>query len=75
MFRRPGVFSFDPALVRSRELTRQQIAIVTKRRQSIDHRNHATELGVNAFFGKPYQDTELLREMQSLLKPAGAAVH
>jgi hypothetical protein len=43
--------------------------------RSTIYRNHATELGVNAFFGKPYQDTELLREMQSLLQPAGAAVH
>lgn len=48
--------------------------IMISSRTAEKHRDHAAELGVNAFFGKPYQDTELLREMQSLLKPAATAL-
>jgi chemosensory pili system protein ChpA (sensor histidine kinase/response regulator) len=31
------------------------------------HRDRAMEIGVNAYLGKPYQEEELIAEMQKLL--------
>jgi len=32
------------------------------------HRNRALSLGVNKYMGKPFQETQLLENIQSLLK-------
>jgi len=42
------------------------IIIITSRIAD-KHRQHAFELGVNAFFGKPYQEDELLAKVAELL--------
>jgi chemosensory pili system protein ChpA (sensor histidine kinase/response regulator) len=38
------------------------------------HRNRAMELGVNAYLGKPFQETQLLDAIQPLLAKRRAAV-
>jgi chemosensory pili system protein ChpA (sensor histidine kinase/response regulator) len=37
-------------------------------RSADKHRNLAMELGVNAYFGKPYPEPELLEAIAALLK-------
>jgi chemosensory pili system protein ChpA (sensor histidine kinase/response regulator) len=51
------------------------IIIITSRIAE-KHRRHAFELGANAFFGKPYQEDELLAKVAELLgrEPRAAAV-
>ncbi|HZM37316.1 MAG TPA: Hpt domain-containing protein [Burkholderiales bacterium] len=41
--------------------------IVITSRTAGKHRAHATELGANAFLGKPYQEAELLQEIEKVL--------
>jgi len=48
------------------------IVIVTSRTAD-KHRRHALELGANAFFGKPYQEDELLAAVAGLLGEAAPA--
>jgi chemosensory pili system protein ChpA (sensor histidine kinase/response regulator) len=42
--------------------------IVISSRTAEKHRNFATQLGVNAFLGKPVQDEELIEQVNALLK-------
>ncbi|PHV19016.1 hybrid sensor histidine kinase/response regulator [Janthinobacterium sp. BJB303] len=56
--------------VRSDEKTRAIPVIMITSRSADKHRTHAFELGVNAYFGKPFQEDELLAEVERLL--AGA---
>jgi chemosensory pili system protein ChpA (sensor histidine kinase/response regulator) len=42
--------------------------IVISSRSAPKHRSRASELGVNAFLGKPYEEGELLREIATLAR-------
>jgi chemosensory pili system protein ChpA (sensor histidine kinase/response regulator) len=42
-------------------------------RSADKHRAHAFELGVNAYFGKPFQEAELLAEVGRLLADGEAS--
>jgi chemosensory pili system protein ChpA (sensor histidine kinase/response regulator) len=46
--------------VRSDDKTRAIPVIMITSRSADKHRTHAFELGVNAYFGKPFQEDELL---------------
>jgi len=41
--------------------------IVITSRTAGKHRDQAAQLGVNAFLGKPYQEGELLQELEKVL--------
>ncbi|PHV30002.1 hybrid sensor histidine kinase/response regulator [Janthinobacterium sp. BJB426] len=58
--------------VRSDDKTRAIPVIMITSRSADKHRQHALELGVNAYFGKPFQEEELLAEVQRLQTEAGA---
>ena len=53
--------------VRSDDKTRAIPVIMVTSRSADKHRAHAFELGVNAYFGKPFQEEELLAEVGRLL--------
>ncbi|SFX95233.1 chemosensory pili system protein ChpA (sensor histidine kinase/response regulator) [Janthinobacterium lividum] len=53
--------------VRSDDKTRAIPVIMITSRSADKHRAHAFELGVNAYFGKPFQEEELLAEVGLLL--------
>ncbi|EZP41746.1 Hpt domain-containing protein [Janthinobacterium lividum] len=53
--------------VRSDDKTRAIPVIMITSRSADKHRAHAFELGVNAYFGKPFQEAELLAEVGRLL--------
>jgi len=53
--------------VRGDERTAGIPIIMITSRSADKHRNYALELGVDAFFGKPFQEPELLAEMTRLL--------
>ncbi len=53
--------------LRSREATRGIPIIMITSRTADKHRNVALGLGVNAYFGKPYQEPVLLAAIESLL--------
>ena len=53
--------------VRSDDKTRAIPVIMITSRSADKHRTHALELGVNAYFGKPFQEDELLAEVERLL--------
>ena len=53
--------------VRSDARTRAIPLIMITSRSADKHRQHALELGVNAYFGKPFQEEELLAEVDRLL--------
>ena len=53
--------------VRSDDKTRAIPVIMITSRSADKHRTHAFELGVNAYFGKPFQEDELLAEVARLL--------
>jgi chemosensory pili system protein ChpA (sensor histidine kinase/response regulator) len=56
--------------VRGDERTREIPIIMITSRSADKHRNYAMQLGVNAYFGKPYQDTILLGAIAGLLPAA-----
>ncbi|APA66890.1 hybrid sensor histidine kinase/response regulator [Janthinobacterium sp. 1_2014MBL_MicDiv] len=56
--------------VRSDDKTRDIPVIMITSRSADKHRTHAFELGVNAYFGKPFQEDELLAEVNRLLTAA-----
>ncbi len=63
----PRMDGFEVARhVRSNSLTRDLPIIMITSRTAEKHRNHAQELGVNAYMGKPYQEDELLAEIHQL---------
>ena len=49
--------------VRANELTRDLPIIMITSRSADKHRQHALELGVDVYMGKPYQEAELLAEI------------
>ncbi|MFZ4873546.1 Hpt domain-containing protein [Janthinobacterium sp. Mn2066] len=53
--------------VRSEAKTQAIPVIMITSRSADKHRQHALELGVNAYFGKPFQEQELLAEVGRLL--------
>ena len=53
--------------VRANEATRAIPIIMITSRTADKHRNVALGLGVNAYFGKPYQEPVLLAAIESLL--------
>lgn len=53
--------------VRSDDKTRAIPVVMITSRSADKHRAHAFELGVNAYFGKPFQEEELLAEVGRLL--------
>ncbi|MYM83164.1 response regulator [Duganella sp. FT50W] len=55
--------------VRGGERTRDIPIIMITSRSADKHRNVALELGVNAYFGKPYQEVALLEAIEGLLTP------
>ncbi|HOY70945.1 MAG TPA: Hpt domain-containing protein [Methylotenera sp.] len=54
--------------VRDNSVTKNIPLIVISSRTADKHRNVATEIGVNAFLGKPVQDEELIAQVNALLK-------
>ncbi|WP_288381450.1 Hpt domain-containing protein [uncultured Massilia sp.] len=54
--------------VRENPLTRGIPVIMITSRTADKHRNYALGLGVNAYFGKPYQEAVLLAAIEELLK-------
>ncbi|RZT08561.1 chemosensory pili system protein ChpA (sensor histidine kinase/response regulator) [Duganella sp. CF402] len=56
--------------VRGDERTREIPIIMITSRSADKHRNVALELGVNAYFGKPFQEDVLLEAIAGLIKPA-----
>nr|WP_315260311.1 Hpt domain-containing protein [uncultured Duganella sp.] len=55
--------------VRGGERTRGIPIVMITSRSADKHRNVALELGVNAYFGKPYQEVVLLEAIEGLLTP------
>ena len=53
--------------VRDNQKTAKTPLIIISSRTAEKHRNVATELGVNAFLGKPVQDDELIEQVNALL--------
>jgi len=47
--------------------------IIISSRTADKHRNRAEQIGVNAFLGKPYQESELLAQVAQYVKPVAAA--
>jgi chemosensory pili system protein ChpA (sensor histidine kinase/response regulator) len=43
--------------------------IVISSRTAPKHRSRASELGVNVYLGKPYEESELLQQIAALAKP------
>jgi chemosensory pili system protein ChpA (sensor histidine kinase/response regulator) len=56
--------------VRGDERTKDIPIIMITSRSADKHRNYALQLGVNAYFGKPYQDDVLLAAIEGLLTMA-----
>ena len=60
----PRMDGFDLARnIRTNPTTANVPIIMISSRSAQKHRNHALELGVNAFIGKPYQESELLAQI------------
>jgi chemosensory pili system protein ChpA (sensor histidine kinase/response regulator) len=47
--------------------------IIISSRTADKHRNRARQIGVNAFLGKPYQESELLAQIAEYVKPVAVA--
>ncbi|MDP2433092.1 MAG: Hpt domain-containing protein [Pseudomonadota bacterium] len=63
----PRMDGFEVARhVRAGGVTRDLPIIMITSRTAEKHRNHARELGVNAYMGKPYQEEVLLEEINRL---------
>jgi chemosensory pili system protein ChpA (sensor histidine kinase/response regulator) len=63
----PRMDGFEVARsVRAGSLTRDLPIIMITSRTAEKHRGHAMELGVDAYLGKPYQEEELLAEINRL---------
>src|SRR5207237_9310141 len=59
--------------VRADEATRDIPIIMMTSRTADKHRNHALELGVNEYMGKPYQEDQLLALIKSSTRQKGVA--
>jgi chemosensory pili system protein ChpA (sensor histidine kinase/response regulator) len=63
----PRMDGFEVARhVRASGVTRRLPIIMITSRSADKHRNHAEELGVDAYMGKPYQEDELIAEINRL---------
>ncbi len=60
-------FEFTRAMKGDAALRDIPIIMITSRTAE-KHRNHALELGVNAYLGKPYQDEDLLKNIRQHMK-------
>jgi chemosensory pili system protein ChpA (sensor histidine kinase/response regulator) len=56
--------------IRGNESTANVPIIMITSRTADKHRNYALDLGVNAYFGKPFQEDVLLEAIKGLLQPA-----
>ncbi|MCG2583460.1 Hpt domain-containing protein [Massilia sp. TS11] len=66
----PRMDGFDlTRAIRGNEATRDIPIIMITSRSADKHRNLALELGVNAYFGKPYQEPILLAAIAGLIQP------
>jgi chemosensory pili system protein ChpA (sensor histidine kinase/response regulator) len=62
----PRMDGFDLARnVRGDPRTMEIPIIIISSRTAPKHRSRASELGVNAFLGKPYEEAELMRHIAS----------
>jgi chemotaxis protein histidine kinase CheA/ActR/RegA family two-component response regulator len=69
----PRMDGFELARVmRSDERLKSVPIIMITSRTADKHRNHALELGVNVYLGKPYQEQQLLENIASQLEHKGA---
>ncbi|HET7365057.1 MAG TPA: Hpt domain-containing protein [Burkholderiales bacterium] len=65
----PRMDGFDLARnVRGDPRTMEIPIVIISSRTAAKHRSRAAELGVNAFLGKPYQESELLQQIAALAK-------
>ncbi|MEO8598970.1 MAG: Hpt domain-containing protein [bacterium] len=71
----PRMDGFDlTRKVRSDERLRHIPIIMITSRTADKHRNYAMELGVDAYFGKPYQEDALLQSIAAHIAPALPAI-
>jgi chemosensory pili system protein ChpA (sensor histidine kinase/response regulator) len=70
----PRMDGFDlTRQVRADPRLRAMPIVMITSRTADKHRNHARELGVDAYFGKPFQEAELLETISALLARQDAA--
>src|SRR6185295_14319906 len=64
----PRMDGFDLAKsIRNDRRTREIPIIIISSRTAEKHRKHAIQCGVDDFLGKPYQESELLRHIETLI--------
>jgi chemosensory pili system protein ChpA (sensor histidine kinase/response regulator) len=64
----PRMDGFDLAKsIRNDQRTREIPIIIISSRTAEKHRKHAEQCGVDDFLGKPYQESELLRHIETLI--------
>ncbi len=69
----PRMDGFELArIMRDNDKLRDVPIIMITSRTADKHRNHALEIGVNVYMGKPYQEAQLLEQIQLLLKETAA---
>jgi chemosensory pili system protein ChpA (sensor histidine kinase/response regulator) len=67
----PRMDGFDLTKNLRRDPITARIPIIMITSRTADkHRSHALQLGVNVFLGKPFQEKELIRHIESFAKPA-----
>ena len=59
--------------MRADEATRAIPIVMITSRTADKHRNHALEIGVNEYMGKPYQEDQLLALIKRYTKEMAAA--
>jgi chemosensory pili system protein ChpA (sensor histidine kinase/response regulator) len=59
-------FEFTRTIKGNPKSARIPIVMITSRTAE-KHRNHARELGVDLYLGKPFQEDELLRHLREML--------
>jgi chemosensory pili system protein ChpA (sensor histidine kinase/response regulator) len=71
----PRMDGFDLAKIVRRDPRTQGIPIIFISSRTADkHRSHAGQIGVDAFFGKPYQESDLLEHVSRYLAGRKKAV-
>jgi chemosensory pili system protein ChpA (sensor histidine kinase/response regulator) len=65
-------FEFTKTIKGDRKHAHIPIIMITSRTAE-KHRNHAAELGVDLYLGKPYQEDELLRNLREMLSVGASA--
>jgi chemosensory pili system protein ChpA (sensor histidine kinase/response regulator) len=64
----PRMDGFDLAKIVRRDLRTQRIPIIIISSRTADkHRSLAAQIGVNAFLGKPFQESDLLEHISKYL--------